>query len=184
MPDIDLTFIINAASADSENTYKYMQNIIRSIIQRYNYGRIYYSFILNMTKYDFGNKFPNKEVLLRIVSSLPKNDNGTALEEALKEAKKIYESNDVRSNSWKIAVLLFDQKSGESESSVKNASAPLREIGVRIIPVGIGSDVSISEMEAITAFEDNLLTISRDKNPVETGEEIMKRFLRRKLTIA
>lgn len=187
MPDVDLTFIINAASVDSENTYKYMQSIIQSIIQRYNYGRIYYSFVFygsvpaNMTKYDFGNKFPSKNVLLRIVAALPKNDVGTALDEALKETKKIYESNDVRSNSWKIAVLLFDVKSGVSENSVRNAASSLREIGVQIIPVGIGRDVSMAEIERITAFEDNILTVSRARNPVETGEEIMNRFLRRKL---
>lgn len=184
MPDIDLTFIINAASTTSDATYQYIQSIIRSIIQRYNYGRIYYSFIfygkVPTKKYDFGQKFPNKEVLLRTVSKLPKNEEGTALDEALKEAKRIYNSSDVRSNSWKIAVLLFDKKSGVSEVEVKNAAAPLREIGVRVIPVGIGSDVSISEMEAITAFEDNILTVPLNKNPVETGEEIMKRFLRRK----
>ncbi|KAK3753528.1 hypothetical protein QZH41_018026 [Actinostola sp. cb2023] len=182
MPDIDLTFIINAASTNSDATYTYIQTILRSIIQRYNYGRIYYSFTfygsVPTTKYDFGQKFPNKEVLLRAVSKLPKNGAGTKLDKALEEVKRIYETNNVRSNSWKIAVLLFDKRSGVPENTVKNAAAPLREIGVRVIPVGIGSGVSYREMEIITAFEDNILTVPRDKNPVETGEEIMKRFLR------
>lgn len=184
MPDIDLTFIINAVAAESDATYTYIQKVIQSIIQRYSYGRIYYSFIfygsVPTTKYDFGNQFPNKDVLLRVFSRLPKNDPGTSLDKALEEAKRIYQTNNVRSNSWKIVAILFDQRSGLTETVLKNVSSPLREIGVRIIPVGIGSDVSYREMETITAFEDHPLTVTRFRNPVETGEEIMRKFLGRK----
>ncbi|KXJ15894.1 uncharacterized protein LOC110236767 [Exaiptasia diaphana] len=181
MEDIDLTFIFNAASADSDSTYEYMQNIIKLIIQRYSYGRIFYSFIfygsVPTTKYNFGQTFPNKQVLIRTVSKLPKNGEGTALDKTLQETKRIYESNNARSNSLKIAVLLFDKRSGVAENVVKNAASSLHEIGVRLIPVGIGKSVSLTEMETITAFEDNILTVSSDENPVEIGEEIMRRFL-------
>lgn len=186
MEDIDLTFIINAASANSDSNYEYMQSIVKLIIQRYNYGRIFYSFIfygsVPTTMYDFGRTFPNKQVLLRSVSKIPKNGHGTALDRTLQETKRIYESNNARSNSLKIAVLLFDKKSSVANNVVKNAAASLHEIGVRLIPVGIGKFVSLTEMETITAFEDNILTVSRDDNPVETGEEIMRRFLGSKYT--
>ncbi|XP_048580141.1 uncharacterized protein LOC5520454 [Nematostella vectensis] len=181
MPDIDLIFIMNAASADSENTYTYMQNIVKSIIQRYNYGRIHYTFIIHgdtpIFKYSFGEQFPSKDAVLKAVSKLPRTTKGSSLDKALLLARDLFIKEDVRRNSWKIIVPIMDIRTGLSSEKLRNVSSMLHEIGVRVVPVGVGEQASPRELDDITAYEDHVVLIPKDTSYVETGEEAMNRVL-------
>lgn len=186
MPEVDLTYIINAASTSANAVFTYMQNIMRSITVRYSVGRIRYSVIVvngstPSTIYKFGIVFPNKEVVSIALSKIKMDTvGGSSLDKALELAKTNYESPDVRSFALKIVVLITDKRSGISEAVLRGSFSSLQNAGVRVIPVGIGSEVDVLEMNYVTAYKDQVILMSPDKSYVYNGEEVMDRIVRSK----
>jgi hypothetical protein len=187
MPDIDLTYILNAASTSANAVFTYMQNIMRSIANRYSVGRIHYSVIVvngstPATVYKFGIVFPNKEVVSIALAKIKMSTvGGSSLDNALELAKTNYEfAANVRSFALKIVVIITDMQSGISETVLRGSFSSLQNAGIRVIPVGIGSEVDVMEMNYITAYKDQVVLMSPDKSYVYNGEEVMDRMLRSK----
>lgn len=186
MLNYDMTFIMYAFSSQSSSYYSYMQNIIRTIIQRYGYGRCRYTFIVyggsSVMYYRFDSKaFPNVEFLLRAFSRIPRaiGGSGTNLSHAFEHAKANFQS-ESRSDAWKVLVLMMDRKTGMNEATLRSMTTSLEEMGVFIIPVGMGREIDIVEYYYFTAYRD-FVTFSSDYTSISyltIGENIMNRVVR------
>ncbi|XP_048588274.1 uncharacterized protein LOC125572190 [Nematostella vectensis] len=180
--EIDLCFMLNAASIQADTLYKYMYNTMRSIIHQYSFGSLRYTFILYgdvpATYYSFDTIFPNKEILLRAVSRIKKATGGSGMDQAFEQARAIYANASLaRLESWKILVTMMDKRSGLSEAKLKSLSAPLQNLGVLIIPVALGRYIDALECYYISAFRDNVMLPAINQSFVATGEMIMNRVV-------
>ena len=186
MPEVDLTYILNAASSSANAVFTYMQNVMRSITARYSVGRIRYSVIVvngstPTTVYKFGIIFPNKEVVSIGLSQMKlATVGGSSLDKALELAKTNYESPDVRSYALKYIVLITDKRSDINEAVLRGSFTSLQNAGVRVIPTGIGSEVNELELNYITAYKDQVILMSPDKSFVYNAEEVIDRIVRSK----
>lgn len=188
LPEIDLTFIVNAASSRASVVFNHMQRVMESIVNRYSQGRIFYSVIVvngtsPYTVYKFGTVFPDKIVLVNALSKIQGNTvGGSSLDKALQLAANNYNSSNVRSFAIKFVVIITDKRTGLTEAVLRDSFIVLQNAGVRVIPVGIGTEVNDLELKYITAYGDQILMTSSNMSFVSNGEEIMNRIVRSKFS--
>lgn len=186
LPEIDLTFIINAASNSASTVFSHMQSVMESIVNRYSQGRIFYSVIVvNGTSpyavYKFGLVFPDKSVMVNALSKITQNTvGGSSLDKALQLAANNYNSSNVRSFAIKFVIVITDKRTDLTEEALRNSFIMLQNAGVRVIPVGIGTEVNDLELTYITAYDDQILMTSTDKVAVKNAEDIMNRIVQSK----
>lgn len=163
-----------------------MTSTVNRIIQRYGITRIHYSVIIfgstPRKHFDFSKTFPNKDVLVRVVSRLPKRSGRPDLAKALESVKKVYELRQVRPNAKKVVVVILDNKSVNTTKELKENAAFIVDKGILAICVGVGSSIEFKELQIITEEDRNIIQVKRNKNPDELAKEIMAIILRSKLT--
>jgi len=182
IPEIDLTFALSATSVFSNETFKLMTSTVNRIIQRYGITRIHYSVIIfgstPTTHFDFSRTFPNKDVLVRVVSRLPKKSGRPDLAKALESVKKVYELRQVRPNAKKVVVVILDNESVNTAKELKENAAFIVDKGILAICVGVGSSIESKELQIITEEDRNIIQVKGNKNPDELAKEIMAIILR------
>lgn len=181
IPEIDLTF---ALSTTSERTFNLMKSTVNRIIEQYGIIRIHYSVIVfgssPTTHFDFSRTFPNKDDLIRVVSSLPKKSGDLDLAKALKSVSKVYELKEVRPNAKKVLVVILDNKTVNTANELKKNAIVLVDKGILAIGVGVGNSIDSKELEIITEEKRNIIEVGITKNPNELAKEIMAIILRSK----
>ena len=80
-----------------------------------------------------------------------------------------------RPNAKKILVLLVDNKSGSTEEDVLKSAMSLEGGGVKVIPVGIGSQVKREELEKTTPYKTNIVEVPAKEDPENLGKKIMNK---------
>lgn len=181
IPEIDLTF---ALSTTSERTFNLMKSTVNRIIEQYGIIRIHYSVIVfgssPTTHFDFSRTFPNKDDLIRVVSSLPKKSGDLDLAKALESVSKVYELKEVRPNAKKVLVVILDNKTVNTANELKKNAIVLVDKGILAIGVGVGNSIDSKELEIITEEKRNIIEVGITKNPNELAKEIMAIILRSK----
>lgn len=133
--------------------------------------------------YRFDSKaFLNVEILLRAFSRIPRAIGGSAtnLSHAFEHAKANFQSGGSRSDAWKVLVLMMDKKTGMNEATLRSMTTSLEEMGVFIIPVGMGREIDIAEYYYFTAYRD-FVTFSSDYTSISyltIAENVMNRVVR------
>lgn len=100
--------------------------------------------------------YSNVESFLRGVDAVPKISGEKRLDEALYFAARVLSLKKDRRDSHKILLVLTDGKKPLGRNSLEDAARLLKQIGVKVIIVGVGGNVDIKELEAITARPDDL----------------------------
>lgn len=183
MVNYDITFTINAASLSKDEYYQYMKNTIWSIMQKYNYGRCRYTFILYGTAavqyYTFDHVFPNLELLLRAFNRIPKVTGGVGIFQAINTAKSNFQSNS-REDSWKVLVVMSDTKLNLPKSIFQTMFGPLEAMGVLIMPVGMGRLINPLEFYYMSTYRDTVLFAAdyRFTSYLRFGELVMSTMTR------
>ena len=156
-----------------------MRRTIISIIDRYGIDRIHYSAIvfgsgISTTSFDFASNIPDQDELIRKVIRLPKRDGRPDLEQALEEAKRIFELREVRPNARRILVVIMDNAIVSRREELSEVVHALVKNSVFIVGVGIGSSVNSTDLLTITREEQHTLIVKTNKAADELGGEIMR----------
>ena len=75
-----------------------------------------------------------------------------------------------------VLVVITDRKSGSSASDVKTAAKPLEEVGIAVIPVAIGVESDVKELENLTPDKTNIIEPSAGTSAKELANMIMKKI--------
>jgi len=185
MPNIDLAFAISATSANPNQSYELMQNTIKQFIDQYGVDKIHYSLIVYGGSVervvDFNHTFPPSASDLKaaIDAQLPIGG-GPFLEGALQEAFKVFNETEGRPDAKKVLVVMTDENSGADSNSLSTAVKPVEDLGVLVLSVGAGSDVSRTELSVISPNPLDVISPGLGENPSILTDQIMERILRRK----
>ena len=159
-----------------------MKSAINEIINEFGMEKVHYGIIVfgeTATKrVEFGDKFAGKQDLETAVSGLQKPRGTPALDSALEEAKKIYEGSAVRPNAKKFLVLIMDKRSGSVEMDIRNKAKSLADIPVNVIPVAVGDEADMRELQNTTADVANLIKVPDNENPTALARRISSAILR------
>ena len=79
-----------------------------------------------------------------------------------------------RQNSRKILVVITDKKSTSKLMDLTSEGQDLEEQDIRVIPVALGNEADVNELQKITPWLDDILEIDKDDNPYEVAETILK----------
>lgn len=154
IPDIDLAFALSAAVVDAEDTFDKIQNTVDAIIKQYGTDKIHYALLTfgdtPSIIVDFSDD-RGKDALRTTVQQLSRPTGDPDLKKALEEAEQLFDNAPFRPGSRRILVIFVDKKSTNSRSDLKEASKPLIEKNVTIVPATIGPEVDIDEIEVLPA---------------------------------
>lgn len=95
------------------------------------------------------------------------------LEQALSEAKKLFDQASPRPNAKKVLVVIMDKKSSNKYQEIDVALKPLKEDDVKVVPVAVGTDASLDELKNITSAEEYVVTVEKSTDPVKLAEKVM-----------
>lgn len=154
-----------------------MKDTFQSIVSTHGAENIHYTVVSygaeTRTIVDFQDTFPDKEALIEKLQSLSAVSGTPDLDLALAEAKKAFEAPGARINAKKILVIIVDNSSDSTEEDVLKSAIALEDSEVKVIPVGIGSQVSREELEKTTPYKKNIVEVPTKENPESLGKKIM-----------
>lgn len=175
--DVDVVFAVSASSTEAEDTLQLMKDTFQSIVSTHGAENIHYTVVSygaeTRTIVDFQDTFPDKEALIEKLQSLSAVSGTPDLDLALAEAKKAFEAPGARINAKKILVIIVDNSSDSTEEDVLKSAIALEDSEVKVIPVGIGSQVSREELEKTTPYKKNIVEVPTKENPESLGKKIM-----------
>ena len=174
-------FAISAVSSNAEDVFQKIKETITSVIDKYGTNNIRYAMIFlgteDMTIVGFDN-YTTSEQLINLITSSPRlSGGGPDLEEALRNARGVFKSSGAREDAHKVLVLITDKQSSSSLDDVVPEANLLEDMDVKVIPVGIGSEVDTKELEEITPNISDIITTSTVDDPEKLGKDIMVKVL-------
>ena len=179
--EIDLAFAISAAASDAENVFTTMKETISSIVDEYGTTDIHHAVIIYgdraAVRVNFGDRYSSNEQLKADIINLRRPSGEPDLDEALKLAKQVFESEGARESARKILVVLADKRSASSLEEVTSRSRELEDLDVRVIPVAVGRNADIDELNEITPNVSDVIPASRSDGPKEIGKKIISKVL-------
>lgn len=174
--EINLGFAISANSLDSGRTFKQMQDIIKSTMESYPPGTIYYSVLSfgdpPVVHINFEDKM-SEEDRRRAIDSIPKPSGKASLDKALDKARSLFKAAAKKRPDAKNTLVVFvDKKSDSNLDDVKASAWLLEDDGVKVIVAGIGDDVDKPEVDIVSPT--SILSNTTD-GPDYVAKEIVKR---------
>lgn len=106
IPETNLVFAISATGLEAEETYSFIKDIIKSIIENYGTERLEFSVIVYgdyaSPQVRFGDIFASDAELVEAVGSMPRMSGSPSLEKALEVAEDQFNSPFIRYNAAKV----------------------------------------------------------------------------------
>lgn len=127
---------------------------------------------------NFTRDSPDPEVLRKALERASQPSGEPDLQRALEEAKMMFKQAPSRPGAKKVLVVIMDKRSISDSSEVEQASKPLEEVNIVVVPVAVGPEVSLPELEKTTTNKKFMVTVGKDEDPERLGEEIMRKALK------
>ena len=181
LPELDLAFVISATSTNYRNNLKKTKEIIKNVIKKYGINKMHYSLGMLIRNLNIIVKF-NEEVdsnsqLMALVDSIATIKGGSDLANALEESPAMFtEENGGRPSAKKILVVIIDNKLDSDDDDIKDAASLVKELGIRVIPVGLDKADKV-ELDKTTPVDEDVLTPSDDETAEDIAKDIMDRAL-------
>ena len=124
----------------------------------------------------------NKEVdsnseFMALVDDIPTIKGGADLVKALGESPAMFtEENGGRPSAKRVLVVIIDNKSDSDDDDIKDAASLVKELGIRVIPVGLDEADKV-ELDKTTPVDEDVLIPSDDKPAEDIAKDIMDRAL-------
>ena len=155
-----------------------MKNTIELIVDKYGTGSLRYSFIPYADSANvnikFSEKYPSLTDLKAAIKALLPHTGGSNLPAALAAGKEAFTDSGVRKDAaTHVLVVLTDKRSGASEDDILEAAKALLDSRIVVIPVGIGNQVNIEELEKATEDKENVISVTVKEDPKDLMEKIM-----------
>lgn len=178
-------FALSATSAKSVQSYQRMKSTVKTFINTYGVNKVHYSIIVYgatvIRVVNFNKTFPiSANELKSAIDRQAALTGGPFLKGALQETFRVFNERVGRPGAKKVLVVITDNNSGFSPSTLATAVRPLEEKGVLVISVGIGETVERSELNVISPNPMDVISARLNVNPSVLAERIMDRILRRK----
>ena len=184
MPKLDLLFAISSTSTDADDTLQLMTSAIDSLVHKYDSSNIRYGLLVYgddaTIVFDLNNNTYADKIKEQLTALAPLVGQ-SALDKALETATKMFSEAGDRPDTDRALVIMTDKNSLLGEDIAINATKPLEQMAVKIIPVAVGDGVNPTELKLITVKE-NIIAATKDENPDDLSEEIMERVIS-KLTL-
>lgn len=181
VPQIDLVIAISSVSSSADEVFQKTQDAVASISDKYGTNDIHYAVILfgsdAQAVVDF-DSYATSEQLNEMFSNLRRLEGGPVLDEALKLAGKVFTSPGARSDAHKVLVVITDKKTSSKLDDVILEANKLEDMGVTVIPLGIGAETDRNELEELTPDVTDIITISKVLDPDDLGRKIMEKVLK------
>lgn len=103
--------------------------------------------------------------------------------QVLEEAKSIFDTSN-RPKARKVLVLFIDKKSSNSPGEIIRAARPLEEDKVKVIPVAMGNEADMGELDHVTPEKDNAMKGSNDEDPAQFGNRLMHKVFQSKFLLS
>lgn len=114
-----------------------MINIIKYIIDKYGTNRIHYSLVIfanePSVKISFQERVTDPEQLKVLLDNVPRSSfSGSNFEKAIAETKKLFNSDAVRPDARKVAVIMTDVRDTGNRENAKIAARDLEDNGIEV----------------------------------------------------
>ena len=188
VPEIDLAFGLSATAVNKEENFKKMKDIISGIVDKYGQGKIRYA-VINIGKIpeslvlEFSDDFPTDDSLKKYLTEVRLSIDPPFLDKALDAAKRLFDASS-RPNSKKVFVIITDKKSNSIPELVTKKAKTLGNTGVSIIPVALGGESNVEELEKTTLKKENVIKVNDSATPKRVAEEIMDKAVQGKKIVA
>lgn len=181
VPQIDLVIAISSVSSSADEVFQKTQDAVASITEKYGTNDIHYAVILfgsdAQAVVDF-DSYATSEQLNEMFSNLRRLKGGPVLDEALKLAGQVFTSPGARSDAHKVLVVITDKKTSSKLDDVILEANKLEDMGVTVIPLGIGAETDRNELGELTPDVTDVITISKVLDPDDLGRKIMEKVLK------
>ena len=153
-----------------------MQDSIKSIIDTYGASNLRYSVMTfgdsSKILAPFGERSPDE--ITTIIESVMPSSGTPDLENALVEAKKLFDGVGARPDAKKILVVIIDSRSGNEKVDIIEAAKPLITSGCWIVPVAVAVEDEgiIEECGFLTPLKNTTVEVPKRGNPDEIAKEI------------
>ena len=171
---------MNTFSSNADDVFQKIKETITSFIDTYGTKGIHFTILAGTTDDTiiYFENYTTSEQLKSMITSLDRQLGGLALDEALRIARKVFKSASARESAQKVFVLIADKKSTSSLSDVLPEVKALEEMDVTVIPVGIGGEVDIKELQELTPNISDVINTSAIDDVEQFREEIMLKILK------
>ena len=154
-----------------------MKDTIELIVHKYGTGSLRYSFIPYADSANvnikFSEKYPSLTDLKAAIKALLPHAGSSNLPAALAAGKEAFTDSGVRKDATHVLVVLTDKRSGASEDDILEAAKALLDSRIVVIPVGIGNQVNIEELEKATEDKEKVISVTVKEDPKDLVEKIM-----------
>ena len=164
---MDLAFIIDSSGSISRRNYAKVKVFVQHVARAFGIspsgtqaGIVLYSNKASI-KAHFG-QYLTTEDFVKAVDRLPHERGVTYIDRALRlAASQLFPR--ARKNVPKIAMLLTDGKQTNPSGTIdlREASAPLRNEGVRVIAFGVGNNVNVRELRLTVERDEDVILVTR-----------------------
>ena len=171
--NIDVGLAISMTSQDASTTIQLMQDSIKSIIDTYGTTNLRYSVMTFGDSPKILAPFAERSAddLKTIIQSVMPSSGTPDLENALLEAKKLFDGAGARPDAKKILVVIIDSKSGNEKVDIIEAAKPLITSGCWMVPVAVAVEV-IEECGYLTPLKNTTVEVPKTGNPDNIAKEI------------
>ena len=153
---------------------------MNEMVDRYGRGKVKYGLIVfgdtPVTKITLQDDFPTDDSLKRFIDSVPRGSGGPALDKALEEARKLFQTSG-RSQAKKILVVISDKQSTSRPVDVQDKARALELQGTDlVIAVVIGNEGDPKEMSHVTSDKGDVIPAKTSDKPKDIADKIAERI--------
>lgn len=179
---IDVGFSMSATSQDASTTIKLIRDSIAYFIDSYGTTNIRYCIMTFGERPTILAPFAEKqspEDLKKIIESATLSAGKPNLVNLFPEVKSLFEKAGARPYAQKFLVVFVDNKSPNERVDLIEASKPLIEQELWIVPVAIGEKSNEEELQLITTLKSTTVKVPSTGDPKKTAEEIADKMKER-----
>lgn len=165
-----------------------MQNSVKMMGAKYGQMSFHYAVIVYgttvKTAFNFAKNIPYQAALIIEVDEITKLSGVSKLRDALDEVKVLFASPSSRPNAKKVVIIIQDKKTGNTASTLRNIVQPLFEEGIIISAAGIGSEISLSDVQPLTIRRQDAIFAPDSEKPGSLTDKMAKRLVRGNIFIS
>lgn len=177
-PEMDIAFAINTAASDADRTFQVVTDSLKKIVMKFNPEKVRYSVITfgdeATPEVSFTEDPQDLKKLVKALDKLPQSSGDPDFKKLLDEAKKVFDDDSGRAKSYRVLVVITDSKSPATLSEINGAVKPLKKDGITVVAVRIGEEADSRQLEKMTGDKTNVLNLTKERDPEEIGNEVMK----------
>lgn len=180
--DVDVVFAISVTASDAQQTFSFMKKVIKIIFEKHGVDNMRPAIIVFgdvvSVRLSFDEKISELDELKERIDNLPRNTGTPDLDAALVEANRLFAG--ARLNAKKVLVIISDDASDNRPWEIRARAGKLEEEEIEVVPVGIGNEADLRQLEHTTPHKDNLIIADKDDDTDDVADEILEKILRSK----